>query len=113
MTTALNWLYAALFAAAICLGTAISGPDDIQAEVDTALATVDATADAYAQAAQTARDVAYARALEAAHAAQAPASEAEAYRTVTRVCRSLHAERALVLRTTEGDWVCRRINATV
>jgi cytochrome c5 len=109
MTTALNWLYATLLAAAICLGTAIGGPDDIQAEVDSALS----TADAHANAARTARDVAHARALEAAHAAQAPRSEAEAYRTVNRVCRSLHAERALVLRTTDGDWVCRRMNASV
>lgn len=28
--------------------------------------------------------------------------------TITRVCRSLHGERALILQTTEGDWVCRR-----
>lgn len=105
MTTALNWLYATLLAAAICLGTAL-GPDDLDAETATALSVVDARA-------QAAIDMAHVRALEAAHAAQAHTTEAEAYRVVTRVCKSLHAERALVLRTTEGDWVCRRINASV
>lgn len=28
--------------------------------------------------------------------------------TITRICRSLHGERAIVLQTTDGDWVCRR-----
>lgn len=28
--------------------------------------------------------------------------------TITRVCRSLHGERATLLQTTDGDWVCRR-----
>ncbi len=34
--------------------------------------------------------------------------DTEQERTVTRVCRSLHGERAVVLQTTDGDWVCRR-----
>lgn len=28
--------------------------------------------------------------------------------TITRVCKSLHGQRALVLQTIDGDWVCRR-----
>ncbi len=105
MSTALNWIHATLLAAAILAGT-IVGPDDLDAETATALSVADARA-------QAAIDMAHVRVLEAAHAAQAPTTEAEAYTTVTRVCKSLHAERALVLRTTDGDWVCRRINTPV
>lgn len=79
MTHFRNWFEAALVAAFLLVVSAVlDGPDEVQAAVDTELASRDA----------------------------AKADERE--QIVWRVCRSLHAERAQVLETVDGDLVCRR-----
>lgn len=40
---------------------------------------------------------------------QAKLRSSEAYRVANRVCRSLHAERAQLLRLDSGEYVCRRL----
>ena len=82
-----NWFEAALVAAFLLVMSAwADGPDDIQAAADAQAAHMDA--------------------IKAADAM----SEGE--RIATRVCRSLHAERALVLQLESGEYVCRRKEQT-
>lgn len=79
-----NWIAAALFAAFLLgISAWIDGPDDVQAEADSKSAHVEAAASA--------------------------ANMTEREKTIWRVCRSLHGERAQVFETTDGDLVCRRI----
>lgn len=78
-----NWFEAALVAAFLLVVSAwVDGPDDIQAEADARAAYLDSL--------------------------KAAATMSEAERIATRVCRSLHAERALVLQLESGEFVCRR-----
>ena len=83
-----NWIAAALFAAFLLVTSAwLDGPDDVQAEADAKAAHVEAAASA--------------------------ASVTEREKTIWRVCRSLHGERAQVLETTDGNLVCRRTSVVM
>lgn len=85
METIRLWSVAATFAIGLlALSAYLDGPSDIEADAATQAAKADAIAQAQAE------------------------RQTEAWRVANRVCRSLHAERAKLMRLESGEYVCRR-----